>query len=535
MAVRRRFWLIATIVVTLNILLGFLNPDFYYLLIVVVPLILLGIYDTVQSQSNILRNYPVIGHLRFLLLSIRPQIQQYYIQGETDELPYSNEQRSLIYERAKRINDDTPFGTLRDVNAPGFEWLSHSLAPKKIPDHEMKVAVGGDDCSQPYVASRLNISAMSYGALGKKAVEALNLGAKLGEFAQNTGEGGLTEYHLKNGGDIFMQIGTGYFGVRDKKTGNFDPDLFIEKSTLPQVKMIEIKLSQGAKPAHGGVLPAAKVTREIADIRHVEQGQDCVSPPAHTAFSTPQGLLEFVAKLRILSGGKPVGFKLCIGVREEFMAICKAMLATKILPDFITVDGAEGGTGAAPVEFTDSIGMPISESLVFVHNCLVGCNVREKIKIIASAKIVTGFDIAKKFALGADMVNMARPMMFSLGCVQSRRCHTNRCPTGIATQNEQLMYALDIPEKAKRVRNFHDLTLKNFRDVLGAAGLDHPNKLLPKHIWRRVNSNEGVKSYDQLYRYLKPGELLQDNIDWEFAKEWHAASKDEFTLLEHIA
>lgn len=529
MTVRRWFLVLAAIALALNIAAGLFCYKLFYFLLIVIPLILLGLRDIIQRRSNVLRNYPVIGHLRFLLLSIRPQIRQYFIESETDAYPFSREQRELVYQRSKRINDNLPFGTLRDVYQPGYEWLSHSLDPKHIADEEVRLVIGGDDCSLPYTASRLNISAMSFGALGNKAVMALNKGAQLGGFAQNTGEGGLTDYHLKYGGDLFWQIGTGYFGCREKKSGHFCPKMFAEKSQIGNVKLIEIKLSQGAKPAHGGILPAAKVTPEIAKIRHVEPGVDCVSPPKHSAFSTPVGLLEFVATLRKLSGGKPVGFKLCIGVRSEFMAICKAMLATNILPDFITVDGSEGGTGAAPIEFSNFIGMPLSEALIFVHNCLVGIGVRNKIKLIASGKVVTGFDIAKKLALGADMCNMARPMMFTLGCIQSRKCHTNDCPTGIATQRKQFLYGLNVDDKAQRVCNFHHLTLKNFREVLGAAGLSHPDHLLPDHIWRRINENEGIKSYADLYCYINSGALLAENVDWEYANDWRCANKDKFT------
>lgn len=529
MSVRRGFLCLAGFAIVVNIVVGLYIPDVFYWFIVIIPLIVLGLRDCTQRRSNILRNYPIIGHLRFILLSIRPQIRQYFIESDMDAYPFSREQRELIYQRSNKMNDNLPFGTLRDVYKPGYEWLSHSLEPKHIADEEAKLTIGGDDCSQPYTASRLNISAMSFGALGNKAVMALNKGAKLGGFAQNTGEGGLTQYHLKYGGDVFWQIGTGYFGCREKKSGHFCPEMFAEKSQTSTVKMIEIKLSQGAKPAHGGILPAVKVTPEIAAIRHVEPGVDCVSPPKHSAFSTPVELLQFVAMLRKLSGGKPVGFKLCVGVRSEFMAICKAMLATNILPDFITVDGAEGGTGAAPIEFSNSIGMPLNEALNFVHNCLMGIGVRDKIKIIASAKVVTGFDMAKKLALGADMCNMARPMMFALGCVQSRRCHTNDCPTGIATQKKQFLYGVDVDDKAQRVCDFHHLTLKNFREALGAAGLKHPDHLLPDHIWRRINMNKGIKSYAELYQYLNAGALLTESIDWEYASDWRCARKDKFS------
>lgn len=528
MTVRRGFFIISLVVLAFIVVAGSINAKALYLLFFAVPLLLVGVYDVLQTRSNVLRNFPIVGHLRFMLLKIRPQIHQYFIENETDANPFSREQRELVYQRSQKMNDNIPFGTLRDVYATGYEWMSHSITPKEIADCEMKINIGGGDCTQPYLASRLNISAMSFGALGKKAIMALNKGAKLGGFAHNTGEGGVTPYHLEYGGDLVMQVGTGYFGCRYKDTGKFNPEMFVEKANHIHVKMIEIKLSQGAKPAHGGILPAAKVTAEIAKIRHVPEGKDCVSPPCHSAFSTPIELLQFVAKLRELSGGKPVGFKLCIGVRAEFMAICKAMLSTGILPDFITVDGAEGGTGAAPIEFSNSVGMPLNEGLIFVHNCLLGIDVRDKIRLIASAKVVTGFDIAKKLALGADMCNIARPMMFSLGCIQSRQCHLNTCPTGIATQDASLMYGISVDDKAERVCHYHDASLKNFREVLGAAGLRSPDNLLPEHIWRRVNADEGIKNYSQLYKYLHQGDLLTDRLDWEYAYEWQSASKDCF-------
>ena len=531
MNTRHCFFIVSSVIFVFIIGCGLDNHRAFYLFAVFVPLFILGLHDIWQKKSNVLRNYPIIGHLRYMLLKIRPQIHQYFVESETESAPFSREQRLLVSERSRLVNDNIPFGTLRDVYQEGYEWFSHSMRPQKISDHEMKVAVGGDDCLKPYVASRLNVSAMSFGALGKKAVLALNLGAKLGGFYQNTGEGGLTPYHLKNRGDVVMQIGTGYFGCREKKSGTFSEELFIEKSTLDQVKMIEIKISQGAKPAHGGVLPAIKVTEEIATIRNVESGVDCVSPPSHSAFRTPIEMLEFIAKLRKLSGGKPVGFKLCIGIHQEFMNICKAMLQTGILPDFITVDGAEGGTGAAPVEFTNNIGVPLNEGLIFVHNCLTGIGVRDKIKIIAAGKVISGFDLAKKLALGADICNSARGMMFSLGCIQSRRCHNNTCPTGIATQDNKLMYGLDVEGKAVRVKNYHHQTLHNFREVLGAAGLTSPDDLLPQHIWRRLNQSEGVENYAKLYEYLDVGVLLGDNVEWAHAEEWSKASAETFVAL----
>ena len=530
MTVRRYFIILSVLLISLTVIAGIHNPHFFYFFLLLAPVVALGLSNIFQHRINILRNFPVIGALRYFLLSIRPQIRQYFVESDTEATPYSHEERQLVYNRAKRENDNLPFGTLKDVYKNNYEWLTHSLQPKSIPHHEMKVVFGGDDCKQPYTCSRLNVSAMSFGALGRKAVMALNKGAKLGGFAQNTGEGGLTPYHLKYGGDLIMQLGSGYFGCREKKSGKFAPELFKEKAAHEAVKMIELKLSQGAKPGHGGVLPAAKVTQEIAEIRHIERGVDCVSPAAHSMFSTPIEMMMFIATLRELSNGKPIGFKLCVGDISEFMAICKAMLATNIYPDFITVDGGEGGTGSAPLEFSNSLGMPLSEALILVHNCLVGINMRDKIKIIASGKIVTGFDIVKRVAIGADACNVARPMMFSLGCVQSRKCHLNTCPTGIATQNKNLMYGLDVDAKAQSVKNFHDATLASFREILGAAGLEHPDKLLPQHIWRRITADEGIKNYTQLYQYIPEGCLIDEpNFEWQYRDDWQRAIPESFS------
>ncbi len=523
---RHRFYIIATISILLTIIIGLFWHPFFYFFILVAPLVLLGIHDVLQTKRNILRNYPVIGHLRHMMETIRPQIRQYYIESNMDEVPYSREQWELVKERATKTQDNLPFGTLRDVKAIGYEWINHSIVPKKVIEHELKVVFGGPDCKQPYLASRLNISALSFGALSNRAIRALNLGAKMGGFAHNTGEGGLSPYHLMEGGDIIWQLGTAYFGARTSE-GNFDAVEFAKKAALPQVKMIEIKLSQGAKPAHGGILPAAKITEEISKIRGVAMGEDCLSPPAHTAFSTPIGLLQFVQQLRDLSGGKPIGFKLCIGIAAEFMAICKAMLETKITPDFITVDGSEGGTGAAPLEFVDFVGMPLNEGLVFVNNCLTGIGLRKQIRIIASGKIVTGFDILSKIALGADTCNMARPMMFALGCVQSRKCHTNRCPTGVATQDPSRMYALSIASRAPRVHNFHDETLKSFRELLGATGVGHPDNLNPSRIRRRISATE-VKRLSDIYPRFAEGALLEGNVPHPYDEYWLHAKAESF-------
>ena len=410
--------------------------------------------------------------------------------------------------------------------AEGYEWVLHSLAPKHVSEVEPRITVGGPDCKQPYSASRLNISAMSFGALSHNAVLALNKGAKIGGFYQNTGEGGLSKYHLEGGGDIVFQVGTGYFGCRSQ-SGDFDAEKFKEKAAHEQVKMIEIKLSQGAKPSHGGILPAVKLTQEIADIRGVPMGHDVLSPPAHTAFDSPKGLLGFVKQLRELSHGKPVGFKLALGRRSEFLGICKAMVETKILPDFITVDGAEGGTGAAPLEYTHHVGTPLRDALIYVHNALVGIGVRDKIRLIASGKVASGFDMVEKLALGADMCNAARAMMMSVGCIQSRQCNTNACPTGVATQNKRLYKALDVDDKKVRVANFHEETTHAFMELIGAMGLENPSDLNPAHVMRRV-AQDDVRPYSEIYEYLKPGALLKDKLPKSFEAEWKLAKVDGF-------
>lgn len=457
--------------------------------------------------------------------SVRPEIQQYFVESNTDEVPISREFRSLIYQRAKGDRDTRPFGTIFDVNRSGYEWLNHSIQPKHLTDFNPRVKFGGPDCTKPYMASPLNISAMSYGALSKNAIMSLNKGAKIGGFSHNTGEGSMSPYHLEHGGDIVWQIGTGYFGCRDNK-GGFNAETFKENAQKDVVKMIEIKLSQGAKPGHGGILPAAKLTEEIAAIRHVPMGQDVVSPPAHSAFSTPKELLEFVTTLRTLSGGKPVGFKLCIGRRDEFLAICKAMLETGITPDFITVDGGEGGTGAAPTEMTNSIGTPIRDALIFVNSALLGVGLRDKMRIIASGKMFSAFHILRALALGADTVNSARGMMLSLGCIQARTCNSDHCPTGIATQNPSRNKAIVVSDKAQRVANFHRETVTNLVELVGAAGLDGIHQLGPKHINRRVQGTE-VKSYAQLYPGITSGCLLDDSrVPEDWKEDWAEANAE---------
>ncbi len=502
-------------------------PPVLFSLLLFGPLIILGFADIAQKRQTIRRNFPILGHGRYLMEMIRPEINQYFVESNSDGRPFSREDRSVVYQRAKGQLDTLPFGTQWDVYAEGYEWINHSLLPVHADYLKTRILVGGPACTQPYSASILNISAMSYGALSKNAVLALNKGAKMGGFAHNTGEGGLSPYHLEPGGDVIWQIGTGYFGCRNKKTGGFNLDEFITRSTLPNVKMIEIKLSQGAKPGHGGILPAAKLTEEIVKIRGVDFGHDVVSPPAHTAFSTPVGLCEFVQKLRESSGGKPVGFKLCLGKRREFLAIVKAMLKTGITPDFITVDGGEGGTGAAPIEFSDSVGTPLNDGLVFVHNSLVGAGLRDKIRIIAAGKITTGLHIAKKVALGADMCNSARGMMFALGCIQALRCNSNHCPTGVATQDPHLVKGLHVGDKSVRVANFQRETVKSFFEVLGAAGLSKPSELKPWHIMRRIGPME-VRNYSEIYPFIESGSLLSSTPPSEFARPWLAAQADSF-------
>lgn len=474
-------------------------------------LVVLGSWDLLQTRTTLRRNYPILAHFRYGLESVGPEMRQYFIESDTAEAPFSRQQRTLVYRRAKNVMDVVPFGSLQDPYAVDYEWINHSLAPTRIADHDFRIVVGAGR-RQPYAASVFNISAMSFGSLSANAIRALNEGARRGGFYHDTGEGSISPYHLENGGDLVWEIGSGYFGCRDAG-GRFDPVRFAEQAARPQVRMIEVKLSQGAKPGHGGVLPAAKVSAEIAATRGVPVGVECVSPASHSAFSTPIGLLEFVARLRELSGGKPVGFKLAIGHPWEWFGIAKAMhesasLAPDPLPDFIVVDGAEGGTGAAPAEFIDHIGVPMHEALLLVHNTLVGLGLRDRVRVAAAGKITSAFDIARTLALGADWCNAARGYMFALGCIQSMSCHTDRCPTGIATQNPHRWKHLDPADKAARVHNFHDNTLRALRDLLCAAGLDHPSDLGPEHILRRVSPVE-IRSLAALYRYLRPGELLQ--------------------------
>lgn len=524
----RKYFLLAAVLGHLLVWIAgaVLWQPFYWSFLIVTPLTLVGIRDATQKRRAVLRNFPVIGHFRYLFEMIRPEMYQYFIESDTDGAPINRENRSLIYQRAKGELDTLPFGTQRDVYADGYEWVNHSLNARPAVHEAPRVVIGEGTCAKPYAASLLNISAMSYGALSKNAILALSRGARDGGFAHNTGEGGISPYHIQGGADLVWQIGTGYFGCRTAD-GQFDEERFREKAMADQVKMIEVKLSQGAKPGHGGILPAAKVTPEIAEIRHVPLGQDVLSPPAHTAFSDPIGLLKFLRRLRELSGGKPVGFKLCVGDKTEFLAICKAMVETRIHPDFITVDGGEGGTGAAPLEFSNSIGMPLSEGLVFVHNALVGFDLRPQIKLIASGKIVSGFNMAARMALGADLCFSARAMMIAIGCIQARRCNSNHCPVGVATQNPGLVAGLDPEDKAKRVHRYHHETVHSLLEIVGATGLTNPSDLTPDLFHRRIGPSD-VRCFDEIYDFIEPGALLFDPVPESFERAWYRARSDRF-------
>ena len=502
-----------------------LTPMAAYGFLLVGPIVMLGAVDMLQTKRAIRRNFPVVGHFRYIFEEIRPEIQQYFIESNVDGRPFNREERALVYQRSKGALDSLPFGTQRNVYEAGYEWINHSMMPAGHLAPDPRVMIGEGRCAKPYSASILNISAMSYGALSANAIAALNQGAAIGGFAHNTGEGGISPHH-RHGGDLIWQIGTGYFGCRDVD-GKFDPAAFAERAKLDAVKMIEIKISQGAKPGHGGILPAAKISPEVAAIRGVAMGSDVISPPAHSAFSTPIELLEFVARLRELSGGKPVGFKLCVGKRREFLAICKAMLKTGEVPDFITVDGAEGGTGAAPFEFSNSLGCPLIEGLTFVHNALTGIGLRDQIKIVASGKIASGFALVRLLALGADVGYAARSMMMSMGCIQARKCNSNECPVGIATQKPSLTAGLVVSEKSKRVARYHAETVDAALDLMGAAGIERPEDLHPWHIMRRVSQLE-TRHYGEILDFLSPGDLLGDEIPESFARAWEASTPHSF-------
>ena len=520
------------VIVTLALLaLDVALPAWFWVLLpllaISAALSVVGLYDLTQTRHAILRNYPILAHLRFMLEDIRPELRQYFFEDEKGGTPFPRDKRAIVYQRAKRELDKRPFGTQFDVYESQYEWLHHSMAPKPVSKDLFRLTIGGPQCAQPYSASIFNISAMSYGALSANAIRSLNRGAKAGGFAHDTGEGSISPYHKEGGGDIIWEIGSGYFGCR-APDGTFSEELFRATASDPQVKMIEVKLSQGAKPGHGGVLPAAKVTEEIAKIRGVPMGQDCISPAAHTAFSTPRQLMQFIDRLRSLSGGKPVGFKLCVGHPWEFLGIVKAMLVTGILPDFIVVDGKEGGTGAAPLEFMDHLGMPLRDGLAFVHSALTGTNLRSDIRIGCSGKITSAFDIARVLALGADWCNAARGFMFAVGCIQAQHCHTGQCPTGVATQDPMRQRAINVPDKAARVASFPKETIKALAELIAAAGLHHPKELAPQHFMRRAHDGR-IITFAEQYHLLKPGELLAGSCGPLFDHAWATASPDFFS------
>jgi len=508
------------------------DPSWWWLAVPLIALALVGIRDVTQTRQAIRRNYPILSHFRFLFEEIRPEIRQYLLEDDTEETPFSRVQRSIVYQRAKNAVDKRAFGTQLNVYETNYEWINHSMAPTEPHSHDFRIDIGHVHAKQPYSASIFNISAMSFGALSANAVRSLNAGAKKGGFYHDTGEGSISQYHREMGGDLVWEIGSGYFGCRNRD-GTFNLDKFIENATQPQVKMIELKLSQGAKPGHGGVLPGAKVTPEIAAARGVMVGEDCISPAKHSAFDSPIGLLQFIETLRNASGGKPTGFKLAIGHPWEWFGIAKAILETGITPDFIVVDGGEGGTGAAPLEFTDHVGAPLREALILVHNTLVGIGKRQQIRVGASGKIVTAFDVARTLAVGADWCNAARGFMFALGCIQAQTCHSGKCPTGVTTQDALRQRALVVPDKTDRVHQFHLNTMKALKELIAAAGLDHPNELGPEHVIRRVSSTE-VRSLAALHAWARPNELLSDTPDHPVFKVfWPVARADTFKAPAH--
>ncbi|WP_404291780.1 FMN-binding glutamate synthase family protein [Glutamicibacter arilaitensis] len=501
------------------------NWVWWILVVLTAVLVAVGIRDMTQKRHAILRNFPILGHARYLFEFIRPEIQQYFIERNTDGTPFDRDTRSMIYARAKGTDSHKAFGTELKVNEVGHEYLLHSSAPVAPNKEQHRVVVGSSQCAQPYAMSLLNISSMSFGSLSANAVLAMNKGAAMGDFVHETGEGGLTKYHLEHGADLFWEIGSGYFGCRTPE-GRFNPETFAQKANLPQVKGITIKMSQGAKPGLGGVLPAAKVTAEISEAREVPMGQDCISPASHPEFSTPRELLAFVSQLRKLSGGKPVGIKFCVGSRTDVMAICKAMIETGVLVDFITVDGAEGGTGAAPLEYEDHVGTPLTEGLMLVHNVLMGAGLRHEIRLAAAGKIANGSDIVKRMIQGADFAFSARPMMMATGCIQAQKCHTNHCPVGVATQNKRLMRALDVEDKGHRVYNYHRLTVTEAGQIMASMGLRGPDQLNTRMLRRRVNL-QSTRSYASLFHWLRPGELLE-NPPASWRDDWQEADSDHF-------
>ncbi|PHN07544.1 FMN-binding glutamate synthase family protein [Flavilitoribacter nigricans] len=504
-------------------------PPIFWLYFILVPIVLLGFYDMYQHKHAIMRNFPILGRGRYVMEELRPKLYQYFIESDTNGRPISRIFRSVVYQRAKRQLDTSPFGTQLDVYEEGYEWMNHSIAALDTHelDNDPRTKVGSQHCQQPYMASIFNVAAMSFGSLSKNAIEALNGGARIGGFAHNTGEGGISPYHEAQGGDLIYQVGTGYFGCRTED-GDFSPEAFAERTASPQVKMIELKLSQGAKPGHGGILPGRKNTPEIAQIRGVKVGTDVLSPPSHKTFSTPVGLLEFIRQMQDLSDFKPVGFKLCIGKKSEFIAICKAMVETGIYPDFITVDGGEGGTGAAPMEFSNSVGMPYREGLAFAYDALVGFDLKQHVKLFTSGKIMTGFHIFQSIALGADATYSARAMMLALGCIQALECNQNTCPTGVATQDKELVAGLVVSDKRVRVANYHQETLHSFVELMAAAGISDPAQINRSHIYRRISVNE-VRRYDELYPPLVKGCMLKESTVPEvYRKDWQEANPDRF-------
>ncbi|GGO99457.1 FMN-binding glutamate synthase family protein [Wenjunlia tyrosinilytica] len=506
---------------------GWISPLWWFAAVPLALLGLLGSWDLLQRRHSVLRNYPVVGHVRFLLERIRPELQQYFVERNFDGRPFDREVRTIVYERAKGTDAEQPYGTEQDVYQPGYEFLVPSMAPRPVPQVPPRVRIGGPDCSRPYDMALLNVSAMSFGSLSSNAILALNGGAAAGGFAHDTGEGGLSEYHLRPGGDLVWEIGTGYFGCRTRD-GGFDPAEFADKAAHDHVKCVSLKLSQGAKPGIGGVLPGAKVNHEIARVRDVPAGRTVLSPPYHRVFSTPRELVRFLAGMRELSGGKPTGFKLCPGSRRQFLAVCKAMLEEGTAPDFIIVDGAEGGTGAAPLEFADHVGSPLTEGLLTVHNALVGAGLRDRIRIGASGKIATGADLVKRLLQGADYGNAARAMMFAVGCIQAQRCHTNTCPTGVTTQDPRRARALDVGDKTLRVRRFQEATVAGALQIMAAMGVSDPSQLRPHMLHRRIDPYI-ERSYEELYEWLAPGHLLAEPpASW--AADWDAADPDRFTV-----
>lgn len=521
---------IAAILTAAALLAASAWPDirtlFYILAALFAFFTLVGLHDLLQRRHAILRNYPILGHLRFMFEAIRPEIRQYFFEADKEGAPFTRDKRTIIYQRAKNVLDKRPFGTVYDVYEPPYEWLNHSLAPVHNDPERFRITIGAERCAHPYSSSVLNVSGMSFGAISPNAIRAMNQGAKSGGFAQVTGEGAISSYHREHGGDLVWQLGSGYFGARTAE-GRFDPALFEATAADAQVKMIELKLSQGAKPGHGGVLPKAKITREIAETRKIPRDRDCVSPAGHPEFSTPIGLMEFVARLRALSGGKPVGIKFCLGHRWQLMALMKAMLETGLTPDYIIVDGAEGGTGAAPLEFADHVGVPLREGLNYVHNALIGCDLRDRVKLGASGKIASAFDMVRVMALGADFCHAARAFMFATGCIQAQKCHTGLCPTGVATTDPLRQRALVVEDKAQRVHNFHRLTVDALAETIGAAGLSHPSQLNARHVWRRV-STDMAKNFLDLYPHLRPGELLDGAEHPRFSQPWARAQASSF-------